>query len=469
MTTILLILKLQNRIFSNWLRREFAAKTLVEIGFGIFLLGATAVRFHQDIGFVWVHASPKEVASVIQNTLFGIFFLAAFFFQLASVKAIRIPSGDALLSLPLHERNIYLFRANAFLARTLPWFFTALFFLGIGWVRFPNTPTAWHFLQALALGIIFILLAEVIWAGVMSAQLIFSKTALLLRRSIFLGFELFLFLVLALSRQASLFIFHPDFHFSPAFFAGTILAAIALFRINYFLFGKILQHEIHLRDRNPAKLKVFSRVSDALFAIFPPALRSLVQLTVRTQFRTNPFFVGLLFIFVILLLIGFEISHTAVDFVNNTLFGVLVLEITLSAAFFGNQLEAQQEITFYKSQPLSFGKIWWAHFLGILLIYEMLTLLYFAFLLIFFGNLSIPFWSVNLLLLFPIFLSILQTNFYLTLLQNVKTGEYLYIAFWAVNWIFWFVFPFLPLFLLLAGAFSVKPARTLFEQVEESW
>jgi len=469
MKTFQLILKLQNRIFSNWLRREFAAKTLVEIGFGVFLIGTTAFRFHRDIGFVWVHASPNEVAGVVQNSLFGIFFLAAFFFQLTSARAIRIPSGDALLSLPLRERDIYLFRTNAFLARTLPWFFAALFFWGIGWVRFPHTPPAWHFLQALAFGILLVLLAEFVWTGVMSAQLIFAKTASLLHRSIFFGFEIFLFLLLALSREASLFVFHPTFHFSPAFFAGAIPLGIILFQMNYFLFQKILRHEIHLQHRDPAKMKFFSHVSNTLLGIFPPALQSLIRLTIRTQFRTNPFFVGLLLIFAILLLIGFEISHTAVDFINNTLFGVLILEITMSAAFFGNQLEAQQEITFYKSQPLSFVKVWWGHSLGILVIYEMLTLLYFTFLLIFFGSSSIPLWSVNLLLLFPIFLSILQTNFYLTLLQNVKTGEYLYIAFWAVNWIFWFVFPFLPLFLLLAGTFSVKPARTLFEQVEESW
>ncbi|NOY76917.1 MAG: hypothetical protein GXO76_03490 [Calditrichaeota bacterium] len=469
MATVQLILKLQNRIFLNWLRREFAGKTLVEIGFGAFLIGVTAFRFHQDIGFAWVHASSNEVAAVVQNSLFGLFFLASFFFQLTSVKAIRIPSGDALLSLPLREKDIYLFRANALLARIFPWFVAALFFWGIGWLRFPHTAPVWHLLQALALGLLLVLLAELVWTGVMIIQLLFEKVAPLARSLILFGVEILLFLILALSREASLFIFHPVFRVSPLFLAAAVLSGLTLFQINFILFKKILRREIHLRHKNPVKMKFLSHIANTLFGIFPPPLRSIIRLTIRSQFRTNSFFVGLLLIFVILLLIGFEISHSAVDFINNTLFGVLILEITLSAAFFGNQLEAQQEITFYKSQPLSFTKVWWGHTLGILIIYEMLTLLYLLFILVTFRPVSIPLWSINLLLLFPIFLSILQTNFYLTLLQNVKTGEYLYIAFWAMNWIFWFVFPFLPIFLLLAGVFSVKPARTLFEQVEESW
>ena len=469
MKNIRLILKLQNRIFLNWLRREFAAKTLVEIGFGIFLLGATAVRFHQDIGFVWIHASPKEVAAVVQNSLFGIFFLATFFFQLAAMKAIRIPSGDALLSLPLRDKDIYFFRANAFLIQLLPWFLTAVFFWAIGWLRFTGISTATHLLQIIGIGFLLVNLSQLTWAIVMLFQLFFLKVFPILRAIVFAGAEILLFIILALFRQSVLPVFHPEFRFDFFILVAVVLGAVFFFQINYFLFREILNHELHLQKNQSQRPKLIPKFTPVFPKILPPPLKSLIQLTIRAQFRTNPFVTGIILTFGIFLLIGFEISHTATDFLDNTLFGILILYIVLSAAFFGNQKEVQQKITFYKSQPIPFANIWWGHFVGILLIYETLTIAYFAALFIFFGSLSIPLWALNLLVLFPVFLGILQTNFYLTLLQNVKTGEYLYVAFWAINWVFWFVFPFLPMFFLLAGTFAVKPARTLFEQVEESW
>ncbi len=469
MKNIRLILKLQNQIFLNWLRREFATKTLVEIGFGIFLLGETAVHFHRDIGFVWVHASPKEVAAVVQNSLFGIFFLATFFSQLAAIKAIRISSGDALLSLPFRDRDIYFFRANDFLIRSLPWFLTAVFFWAIGWFRFAEISIATHLFQIIGIGFLLVSLSEIMWAIVMLFQLFFSKASSILRAIAFVGAEILLFVILALFRETVVPVFHPEFHFDFFILAAIILGIVLLFQINYLLFREILNHELHLQKNQSRRRKVIPKFSCVFPKILPSPLKSLIQLTIRAQFRTNPFVTGVILTFGIFLLIGFEISHTATDFVDNTLFGILILYIVLSAAFFGNQKESQQKITFYKSQPLSFANIWLGHFVGILMIYETLSIVYLASLLIFFGNFSIPLWSINLLLLFPVFLSILQTNFYLTLLQNVKTGEYLYIAFWAINWVFWFVFPFLPMFFLIAGAIAVKPARTLFEQVEESW
>ena len=469
MRNFFLILNTQQKIFKNYLRHEFAAKTLVEIGFALFLIVTTAIRFHQDIGFAWVHTSRQEVAAVIQNSLFGIFFLFCFSIQLTGRNAISIPSGDALLSLPFREKDIYFFRANVFLARVLPWFFAALFFWTIAWIRFQNVPFAVHLTQILATGLLLIFAAELFWTLTMAFKLLFPASKPALKTAGLILMELLLFLILALSREDVLFLFHPAYVFSIYFLAAVFSLTPVFLALNYVLFRQILRREKHLEFMKRPRTGLFRKISDAFFRTFPHSLRALIDLTVRTQFRTNRFFKALILIFGILLLIGWQISHSAADFADNTMFGVLVFYIMLSAAFFGNQKESQKEITFYKSQPLGFGQIWRARFLGLLLIYEFFSIFYFVLTFFLFGNLSLPAWPFILLLLFPVFLCILQTNFYLTLLQNVKTGEYLYMAFWVVNWTFWFVFPFLQMFFLLAGAFAVKPARTRFEWVEESW
>ncbi len=211
------------------------------------------------------------------------------------------------------------------------------------------------------------------------------------------------------------------------------------------------------------------RLAARLFFFFPPKIRALVNLELQTQLRTNAPLKAVLLIFVLILLTAQIVSRSAIDFVQNSLFAVLVLWIFLSAFFFGSQDSARQSVTFYKSQPLDFWSLWAGRTAALFLIFLSLNVIYFLLILFLYPGQTPPGWAVALLFGFSLFLSILQTNFHVTLLQNVRTGEIVYLIFWAMNWIFWFVFPFLPLVFLLAGAFAIRPARTRFEEMEETW
>ncbi len=470
MTQLRLLFRLQRKIVSNYLRHEFATKTLVETAFGIFLLLATIVRFHRDIGFLWIHAKPDELISIFQNGLFFVFLLFIFSFQLSARKALRIPSGDVLLSLPIHPNALYFFRSNALFVRLTGWLILVLFFYLLAAVRFSTISLLEHVVQFVAVSLLLFALAEVLWSGVLVFQIALASAKTGGAWVAGLLVEVGLFFVLVLFRLQLLPFFHPERIFEVPLLL--LFAAVfgLFFGLNRRLFRLALRKELHLKSDSRSKLiPTLGKWAGRLFFFFPKQVRALVNLEIQTQLRTNPAFKATVLIFGLVLLTGKVTAHSAADFIQDSLFTVLVLWIFLSAFFFGTQESARQAIAFYKSQPLSFAAVWLGRLATVLLIFWLLDAIYFLVVGFFYPGEAIPIWAVAVLFLFSLFLSVLQTNFHLTLLQNVRTGEYIYFTFWAVNWIFWFVFPFLPLVLLLAGAFAVRPARIRFDWMEETW
>ncbi len=470
MTQTQLLLRLQKKILSNYLRREFASKTLVEAGFGLFLILATMVRFHRDIGLLWIHARPSALVPIFQNGLFAIFFLFVFAFQFPARRVLRIPSGDVLLSLPLSPNALYLFRANALLIRTAGWVALVFSFYLLAFVRFAQTGLLVHLVQLLTVTLVFLALAEVLWTGILLFQLLFTPAKSLIQTVAAFFLEIGLFFLLALSREFLLPFFHPERVFCAWFPVLSAFAFLIFLETNRRLFLLALKREIHLKPDSQARLVPFvGRLAGRLFFFFPNKIRAVIDLELQTQLRKNAGLKAVFLIFILILLTAQIVSHSAADFIQNSLFAVLVLWIFLSAFFFGTQDGARQSVTFYKSQPLHFGTLWAGRATALFLIYFILDAAYLVLILLLYPGESVPLWSVTVLFSFSFFLSILQTNFHFTLLQNVRTGEILYLIFWAVNWIFWFVFPFLPLVFLFAGAFAVRPARTRFEGMEETW
>ncbi len=470
MKQIRLLLGLQRKILLNYLKHQFAGKTLLEIAFGLFLLLASAVRFHNDIGFLWIHAQPAKLIPIFQNALFAVFFLFVFAFQLPAQKALRIPSDNVLLSLPFNENELFFFRFNALLVRLSGWLFLLLLFYLLAVFRFPARSPAEPLGQWAALSLGFLVTAEWIWAAVQIFGLLFLRVQTWLRLiGVFLG-EGLLFFGLAVLREPLLPFFHPNRNFGAPFYAGGLFLFLALVEVNRRLFGLSLKKELHLERKSQSKaLSLLGKLAERPLFFFPVQARGILNLELQTQLRTNTALKPVVLIFILILLTGKLVSTSATDFVQNSLFGVLVLWIFLSAFFFGSEEVARKSLTFYKNKPLDFSMIWLGRVAALWCLFSVLNLFYFGVMFLFYPGQPIPLWSVILLFVFSFSMGILQTNFHLTLLQNVRTGEYIYLIFWVINWVFWFVFPFLPLVLLLGGMFAVRPARTRFREMEETW